>query len=71
MAVIGPDLAEVFAYPPKALKKRIQAVCEQRKGLSISKVVTSCLEACIDDLEEQVGIKKPTQGTRTKRKLDA
>ena len=67
MAVIGPDLAEVFAYPPKSLKKRIQAVCETRKGLSISKVVTSCLEACIDGLEEQVGIKKPAQGTRSKK----
>lgn len=61
---------EVFAYPPKILKKRIVAVCEQRKGLSISKVVVSCLEACIDDLEEQVGIKaKPAQATRNKRKL--
>ena len=67
--MIGAHLAEVFAYIPKPLKRRLVAVCEERKGLSISKVIGSCLEACIDDLEEQVGIKpKPTQGTSSKKK---
>jgi hypothetical protein len=67
--MIGADLAEVFAYIPKPLKSRVIAVCEQRKGLSISKIVGACLAACIDDLEEQVGIKpKPTQGNRSKKK---
>ncbi|MES2367056.1 MAG: hypothetical protein V4563_14365 [Pseudomonadota bacterium] len=70
--MIGAHLAEVFAYIPKPIKKRIVAVCEQKKGLSISKIVGSCLEACIDDLEKQVGIKPtPKQATRNKRTLDA
>ena len=66
--MIGEDLTEIFGYVPKPLKARVLAVCEQRKGLSISKVVGACLAACIDDLEEKVGLKKPTQGTRSKKK---
>lgn len=67
VAMVGEHLTEVFAYVPKDLKKRVELVCETRKGLSISKVIGSCLAACIDGLEEQAGLKKPAQGTRSKR----
>ncbi len=71
--MIGADKTQIFAYPPKKLKRRVVAACE-RRGLSISEVITACLQACIDDLEQQdgLGIKaKPIQVARNKRTLAA
>ena len=69
--MVGPGLEEVFSYIPSELKRRIEAVSEQRKGLSISKIIGACLAACIDGLEEQVGLKKPIQGTRSRKRQAA
>ncbi len=66
--MIGSDKTQMFTYPPKKLRRRILRVCELT-GMSMSRVLTLCAEACIDDLEQNgIVIKaKPIQVARNTR----
>ena len=61
--MIGRDTAQVFAYPPKAIKKRLKELRKvDHEKYSESRVVVGCLERCLVDFEKEAGIfKKPTQ----------
>lgn len=65
---INPEMSvHVSSYVDPQIKKRANRVTKQCPRLTLSRIISDCLEMSLPEIERRVGIKDTTQKSRAKK----